>query len=45
LRAYLRAGADTVAVVPTTADDPNGEAALHVAAACEPALAKEENAS
>jgi probable F420-dependent oxidoreductase len=44
-RAYLRAGADTVAVVPTTADDPNGQAALHVAAACELALAKEESAS
>jgi len=32
LRAYLDAGADTVAVVPTTADDPGGRAALRCAA-------------
>lgn len=32
LHAYLRAGADTVAVVPATADDPDGRAALRCAA-------------
>jgi probable F420-dependent oxidoreductase len=32
LRAYLDAGADTVAVVPVTAEDPAGRAALHTAA-------------
>jgi probable F420-dependent oxidoreductase len=32
LRAYLAAGADTVAVVPVTADDPAGRAALDCAA-------------
>lgn len=33
LRAYLHAGADTVAVVPSTADDPDGRAVLRCAAA------------
>lgn len=32
IHAYLRAGADTVAVVPSTADDPDGRAALRCAA-------------
>ena len=32
LRAYLRAGADTVAVVPVTAEDPAGEAVFECAA-------------
>jgi probable F420-dependent oxidoreductase len=32
LQAYLQAGADTVAVIPVTADDPAGHAALHCAA-------------
>jgi alkanesulfonate monooxygenase SsuD/methylene tetrahydromethanopterin reductase-like flavin-dependent oxidoreductase (luciferase family) len=32
LRAYLQAGADTVAVIPVTAEDPAGRAALQCAA-------------
>jgi alkanesulfonate monooxygenase SsuD/methylene tetrahydromethanopterin reductase-like flavin-dependent oxidoreductase (luciferase family) len=32
LRAYLQAGADTVAVIPVTAEDPAGRAALRCAA-------------
>jgi probable F420-dependent oxidoreductase len=34
LQSYLDAGADTVAVVPATADDPAGHAALQLAARC-----------
>lgn len=34
LTAYLDAGADTVAVVPATADDPAGRSALQCAASC-----------
>lgn len=33
LQAYLDAGADTVAVVPVTAEDPAGRAVLHIASA------------
>lgn len=34
LDTYLKAGADTIAVVPATADDPGGRAALQCAARC-----------
>lgn len=45
LTAYLAAGADTVAVVPATADDPAGRAALRCAATCLNATATEETVS
>jgi probable F420-dependent oxidoreductase len=42
LRAYLDAGADTVAVVPVTAEDPAGRATLECAAECCPLTASEK---
>lgn len=45
LQAYLRAGADTVAVVPVTAEDPAGRAALESAAESCPLTASDEAAS
>ena len=46
LQAYLRAGADTVAVVPVTAEDPAGRAVLQVAAdTCRLLSASQEAAS
>ena len=46
LRLYLDAGADTVAVVPVTAEDQAGRAALECAAeVCRPAAADKESAS
>jgi alkanesulfonate monooxygenase SsuD/methylene tetrahydromethanopterin reductase-like flavin-dependent oxidoreductase (luciferase family) len=44
LRDYLEAGADTVGIVPSTADDPDGRAALRCAAAL-PSSPQEEIAS
>ncbi|MBV8177636.1 MAG: LLM class F420-dependent oxidoreductase [Mycobacterium sp.] len=46
LRAYLQAGADTVAVIPVTAEDPAGRAALRCAAdSCRISSAARETAS
>ena len=46
LHAYLRAGADTVAVVPVTAEDPAGRAVLQIAAeSCQPTSPDKEAAS
>jgi probable F420-dependent oxidoreductase len=45
LAAYLAAGADTVAVVPATADDPAGRAALKCAADCLNTASTEETVS
>jgi probable F420-dependent oxidoreductase len=46
LRAYLDAGADTVAVIPVTAEDPAGRAALHCAAdSCRVTSTSQETAS